>query len=641
MARVSRKGTVTGSSIPATASVILSETPERVYHTAAYVRLSVEDNRRDRNKDSIKMQQYMLEQYIAVQPDMRLEGTFCDNGETGTNFERTGFEAMMDGVRQRKIDCIVVKDLSRFGRNYVEAGYYLEKIFPYLGVRFVAVNDHYDTLKDTNGNELVLSLKNLVNDLYAKDISQKISSALAVKQKNGEFIGAFAPYGYRKSPEDKHKLVIDEETAPVVRDIFQWRAEGQGIAQVARRLNERNIPSPTMYRYIKGILKKKPSNAGAIWQAQGVKALTRNPVYAGHMAQRKMRQSLSEGMPKMTMPKEEWIVVEHTHSPIVSQELFDQVQKITQERGEQYCTLRGKYPSTENRFKGLLVCADCGTKMVRYKDVSRAGAIRYRFHCRVYAENLNGQGCTMKCVGEPELEETILQSLRVQIGLAADLKNALERLQEQPEYLERGKAISNKISQLQQKIKRNSTIRSSLFESFSEKMLTEQEYQVMKTQYGKEAEELKAELACLEQEEVQCVRSLSPQNEWITALMHYQGENVVTQKMMTEFIRCIKVYGYNEIEIIWNFQDEFIRLAGVVNILPEDKGRKRIVSKKTTKMSKIVRENKLFQESKTVQGKKDSRKVSKLSKTIKPSTMAKQEKKEKVDGSEKAEGGGI
>lgn len=330
MARVSRKPAVSGNVTQASAL----QAPERVYHTAAYVRLSVEDNKHTGNKESIRMQQYMLEKYIAVQPDMQLEGVFCDNGETGTNFERSGFEDMMDEVRRRKIDCIVVKDLSRFGRNYVEAGYYLEKIFPYLGVRFVAVNDHYDTLKDTNGNDLVLSLKNLVNDLYAKDISQKISSAIAVKQKNGEYIGSLPPYGYRKSPENKNKLVIDEETASVVRDIFQWRAEGQGIAHVARRLNERNIPSPTMYKYLKGILKKRPSNAGAVWQAQGVKALTRNPVYAGHMAQRKMRQSLSEGMPQTTMPSEEWIVVKHTHEPIVSQEIFDKVQEITQERHE-------------------------------------------------------------------------------------------------------------------------------------------------------------------------------------------------------------------------------------------------------------------------------------------------------------------
>ena len=173
MARVSRK-----AAIAETGKKCLTVIPERVYNVAAYVRLSVEDNRRTGDKESIAMQQYMLEKYIEGQPDMRLQGVYCDNGETGTDFSRPGFEHMMDRVRDREIDCIVVKDLSRFGRNYVEAGYYLEKIFPYLGVRFIAVNDHYDTLKDKNGNEMILSLKNLVNDLYAKDISQKVCSSL-------------------------------------------------------------------------------------------------------------------------------------------------------------------------------------------------------------------------------------------------------------------------------------------------------------------------------------------------------------------------------------------------------------------------------------------------------------------------------
>ena len=165
MARTSRK-----------AAVIETEPalPEKVYHAAIYVRLSVEDNKRTGDGESIAMQQYMLEKYVAQQPDMMLYGVYSDNGESGTGFARPGFEHMMDGVRKREIDCIIVKDLSRFGRNYVETGYYLEKIFPYLGVRFVAVNDHYDTENEKEGNELVISLKNLVNDLYAKDISQKI-----------------------------------------------------------------------------------------------------------------------------------------------------------------------------------------------------------------------------------------------------------------------------------------------------------------------------------------------------------------------------------------------------------------------------------------------------------------------------------
>ena len=187
MARVSRKAAAMDTGSRA------GFQPERIYNTAVYARLSVEDNNRAGDRESIAMQRYMLEKYVDSQADMRICGVFCDNGETGTDFERPEFERLMGEVRNRRIDCIVVKDLSRFGRNYVETGYYLEKIFPCLGVRFVAVNDHYDSAKDSGGNELVISLKNLVNDLYAKDISQKINAALETKQRKGEFIGAFPP----------------------------------------------------------------------------------------------------------------------------------------------------------------------------------------------------------------------------------------------------------------------------------------------------------------------------------------------------------------------------------------------------------------------------------------------------------------
>ena len=201
--------------------------PEKVYNVAAYVRLSVEGDDLEKNQESISTQRYMLEKYIEKQPDMRLVDVFCDNGETGTDFERPGFEQMMDEVRRRNVDCIVVKDLSRFGRNYVETGYYLEKIFPYMGIRLVSVNDGYDTLsKDTN--EMVVSLKNLVNDLYAKDISRKINSTFETMRAKGQMTSGHPPYGYLRSKEDRHRLVVDQETAPVVRAIFQWRLEGHG-----------------------------------------------------------------------------------------------------------------------------------------------------------------------------------------------------------------------------------------------------------------------------------------------------------------------------------------------------------------------------------------------------------------------------
>lgn len=555
MARVSRKSTIIQAEMEAVVCV-----PERIYQTAIYARLSVEDNNRAGDRESITMQRYMLEKFVSAQEDMRLCGIFCDNGETGTNFNRPDFERLMEEIKNRRIDCIVVKDLSRFGRNYVETGYYLEKIFPYLGVRFVAVNDSYDSAKDAGGNELIVSLKNLVNDLYAKDISQKSGSALATKQRNGEFIGAFPPYGYLKSPEDKHKLVIDPETAPIVRQIFEWKLDGLGMIQIARRLNEREIPCPAVYHVLCGHKKKMPTGTGAIWQGQIIKLMTGNPVYAGHMAQGKTKKSLSDGQPTTVIARENWVVVQNTHEPIVDQDTFDKVQAIKEQRHEECCSRRGKYPTTENIFKGVLVCGDCGTKMVRYKDVSPAGAVRYTFICRVYAENLSGQGCSKKCIGEPELTKAVFKELQARLLQADNLENLLKRLQGKTAFQAKQKELAERIKALQQEIARNTSRREGLFEDFTEHILTEQEYLSYKQEYDQKAAEYSEKLALLQQQEKILNKTLTPQNEWIAALKKHRKDKVITRKMVVELIHHIKVTGYNEIEIVWNFQDEFERL---------------------------------------------------------------------------------
>lgn len=560
MARVSRKAVIWGEG-----KNCLAVIPEKIYNVAAYVRLSVEGDKLEKNREAISTQRYMLEKYIEKQPDMRLTAVFCDNGETGTDFERPGFEQMMDEVRHRKIDCIVVKDLSRFGRNYVETGYYLEKIFPYMGIRLVAVNDGYDTLSgDTD--EMVVSLKNLVNDLYAKDISRKINSTFETMRAKGQITSGHPPYGYLRSREDRHRLVIDQETAPVIRDIFQWRLEGEGMAQIARRLNDRGVLSPPMFHYRHGNRKDKPSGVSAIWRAYHVRFMLQNPAYAGHMAQGKVKESLSDGIPLKKTAREEWVIVKNTHEGIIDQETFDRAQELVEQRRQESRKIRGKYETTENILKGFLICEDCGTKMMRYKSVSPAGTPRYVFNCRVYGENLGGQGCSIKSVGEPELKECILQSLQVQIGLAVELEGMLERLQKKTKFREKGEELSDRKKQLQQKIKRNISLRGSLNESLSDHTLTEAEYLSLKRQYEEDAERLREELEEAEKEERQGIWALSLQNKWITTLKKYQkrmasGEKLeLSRQMAVELVKQIRVSGYSEVEITWNFQDEFARL---------------------------------------------------------------------------------
>ena len=560
MARVSRKASIAGER-----KKCLAVIPEKIYNVAAYVRLSVEGDNLKKNRESISTQRYMLEKYIEKQPDMRLTAVFCDNGETGTDFERPGFEQMMDEVRHRKIDCIVVKDLSRFGRNYVETGYYLEKIFPCMGIRLVAVNDGYDTLSG-DADEMVVSLKNLVNDLYAKDISRKINSTFETMRAKGQITSGHPPYGYLRSKEDRHRLVIDQETAPVIRDIFQWRLEGHGMAQIARRLNDEGVLSPPMFHYRHGNRKDKPSGVSAIWKAYHIRFMLQNPAYAGHTAQGKVKKSLSDGIPLKKTAREDWVIVKNTHEGIIDQGTFDRVQELVEQRCQEARKIRGKYETTENILKGFLICGDCGKKMMRHKSVSPAGTARYVFQCNTYAENLSGQGCSIKSVGEPKLKECILKSLKVQAGLAVELEGMLERVQKKPEFQEKGKELSERKKQLQQKIRHNISLRGSLYESLSDHTLMETEYLSLKRQYEEEAERLRGELEEAEKKERQEIKALSLQNKWINTIKKYQkGKNdgkktELSRQMAVELIKQIRVSGYNEVEIIWNFQDEFARL---------------------------------------------------------------------------------
>lgn len=228
----------------------------KVWKTAAYIRLSREDvatkNGERAESESVVNQQQIIGDFIAAQPDLGEHLTFIDDGATGTNFDRTGFQAMMQEIHTGSINCVVVKDLSRFGRNYTEAGVYMEQVFPMLGVRFIAINDHVDSfLRPAEMDSILIPLKNLLNDSYSRDLSIKVRSAMTAKRKRGEFIGGYACYGYLKDPKDKTKLVVDPETADTVRDIFQWYIEGLGKTPLAKKLNALGIPSPFKQRFLR------------------------------------------------------------------------------------------------------------------------------------------------------------------------------------------------------------------------------------------------------------------------------------------------------------------------------------------------------------------------------------------------------
>ncbi|GMQ56606.1 hypothetical protein AN1V17_09990 [Vallitalea sediminicola] len=318
MARISRK---------ASNKQNLIENPKiKIYQTALYVRLSNEDNG-NIGSNSIDVQKTLLMNYLAMHIDLHLYKIYTDNGMTGTNFERPAFKAMINAVRKGKVNCIIVKDLSRLGRNFVETGHYIEQIFPFMGVRFISINDSYDsadTDTDTNAG-LMIALKNLVNAAYSKDLSKKVCSQKKLQQQKGNFIGTYAPYGYRKNPHNSYQLIIDEETAPIIKNIFTWRADGQSVKDITRRLNDENVPSPMRHRYLKGEVKSKRYK-DILWKESTLYAMLTKQVYLGHMVQGVVKV-ISCGSNKIKyIPKEDWMIVKNKHEPIMTEALFNKAQ---------------------------------------------------------------------------------------------------------------------------------------------------------------------------------------------------------------------------------------------------------------------------------------------------------------------------
>lgn len=550
MARTSRRNA-------AAAEVFIPPAAERIYKTAAYVRLSVEDVRDRKDSDSLANQRRIIEQYITERPLFKLTAVYSDNGETGVNFLRPAFQSLINECKAGKIDCVIVKDLSRLGRNYIETGEYMEKVFPFLGVRLIAINDGYDS--ENNSPGLVFGLKNLVNDIYAKDISRKSSAALRMKQKNGDFIGSYAAYGYLKVPGDKNKIMIDEETAPIVRQIFQWKAEGASQVQICRRLNDAGVPSPCKYRLMKGILKHQ-AYANSEWSINTIGTILKNPVYIGCMAQGQRNAALYECKPQKRLPVSEWVIVENTHEPIIDRDLFERVQRIMGERTAAYHANAGKYDyfkKPENVLKGLVYCADCGHPLYRYKSVTCKGKkVAYVFQCRIH-DRLLDKGCPKKYMHETDLLDAVCKGLQAKIALSMNIGRMVERLNKSAGFKARLNEFDSTIEEIQVRLRRISSLRQDIYDDYSDKLLTEQEFQYAIKKYDSERTALQQRLSDTENAKQGYTQSFTPSNKWLDAFQRFAVDSELTAEMAQALIERIEVNSNNNVEVTYRFNDEF------------------------------------------------------------------------------------
>ena len=382
---------------------------EKIYNAAVYARLSKEDEQRG-DSASIETQVEMLTRYVTGH-GWNPAAVYKDDGYTGTNFDRRpAFNEMMEKVRDREINLVVVKDLSRFGRNYLEVGQYTELEFPALGCRFIAVNDNIDSLNRDSNDEIFMAFRNIFNEHYSRDISKKIRSAMNTSCRSGKFIGAFAPFGYMKSPDDRHRLIIDEPAAAIVRRIFQMRCEGEGFRRIALALNEEGVLPPREYHCRCAGKAGSPWRDNGKWSSVTVSGLLRNEAYIGNMVQHKSEVFSYKDRRMTAVPKEEWIRVENTHEPIISMDVWEQCRRM--DRG----TVHPRQNSMKETslFSGLLYCADCGFAMrcqIERRRRKNGVTARYeRYLCGSYSRS-GHTACSTHSIPVQVLSELVLNDI--------------------------------------------------------------------------------------------------------------------------------------------------------------------------------------------------------------------------------------
>ena len=562
MARKSRKQAASAPVLQGTAKEM------KIYRTAAYARLSVEDSKNP-DCDTIENQLSLVRSYIEEKPYLTQTAEYIDNGVSGTRFDRPEFMRMVADMRAGKIDCIVVKDLSRLGRNYLETGDYLEKIFPFFGIRFIAVTDGYDSITSSASDDgLIVPLKNLINEAYAKDMSKKISTAIDIKQRQGKFIGCRAAYGYMKSPEDKNQLIIDKEASPIVVRIFECKAAGMGNGAIARMLNEEGISSPMRYKYEKGLTNNK-RYADGLWNDSTVAAIIINPVYIGDMEQGTQKEAMYMGIKKYRPQKSERIYVAGTHEPIISRELFYKVQELIEGRKQRYFECREKYRDIErkeNKFDNILFCGDCGGRLKLCRQaVERNGAVRvhYKYICP-NSESYGEKFCRKKKIKMQDLEEAVEAALRVHIRLFLDTKEVLQQLNRTVQAEQIQGSYKKQMAETRKRMERAQSMNTSLYSDYTDGLLNERDYLFAKKKYVMEAEEMAQRLSELSAVQATYEAEYSGNGSMAETIEKYADFKELSSEMIHALIKRIVFFGEGKIEIEYTFSDEmeaFLELA--------------------------------------------------------------------------------
>lgn len=545
MARKSRKEPVSALPVPSLSVSV-----------ALYIRLSVEDNKK--RGCSVENQKLVLNDFLADKPEFIVYDTYIDNGLTGTNFHRPGFQQMLSDIEAGHINCVIVKDLSRLGRNSIDTGYYIEQYFYAHHVRFIAVTDQFDTADTGNlHGGIMLPLKNMINEAYALDIGRKIKAQARQAMKDGQYIGGRAPYGYRKDPDDCHKLLIDEVTAPVVRQIFQWAYERVSLNNIVVRLNEMGVPSPSYYKKSTGEITHENLIGNGKWQTRTVAKILSSEVYTGDLVQGKTKIVDHQ---QVKAEADNYIISCGTHEPIVSREVFDSVQHYRQEVSRQ-SKEKGVTAYTPNIFKGKVFCADCGKSLHRQRAERKKSPDTYWFNC-LTKSRVAKDACSGVMIQEKELIATVTSILEKELSVTLGMSLPLFQLEAR--HKRDQDKLKARMSAKRQEIEKNRHLIRSLYENYIQNVLTSEEYFALKAVYEESITALSGEITALEAEMDTLDLQLIRYREMEKDAQSLAQDHALTAALIDRLIERIEVTHERDIHVTFRFKSEFSQCEKVV-----------------------------------------------------------------------------
>lgn len=520
------------------------------YRATDYLRLSYTENH-ENESDSIANQKKLIEDYVKEHPDIELVSEKVDDGYSGILFDRPAFQEMMQDIMEGRVNCVIVKDLSRLGREYIETGRYLRRIFPAYGVRFIAINDNIDTAHEHAGDDLNISMKNLINDAYCHDISVKTRSALEVKRKKGDYVGACPVYGYRKSEENRNQLVVDEYAARVVRDIFRAKIDGRSAKRIADELNALGVLSPLAYKISRGLPHPKGGFADrpdAKWSATTVIRILQDEIYTGTLVQGRQGTYNHKLRNVIQKPDEEWIRVENAHEAIIRKRDFDLVQHImgldtrTAPEGEKVYL-----------FSGLLVCGCCGARMTR--KTNTVGGKKYiYYHCPTGKKH----GCTHPVMlREDDLIQCVLASVQAHIKNVVSVDELLNSISEETINRELVAGCKAQIAENRAQLEQIGVFKAGLYENFVKGMLDKAEYKSLRDGYTERMEELRSAIDQLRQEMERVTDRTSERQKWAQQFREFSNMTELDRRAVVTLIQSIRIISKTELKITFRYQMEY------------------------------------------------------------------------------------